>query len=147
MHPVYEHVVFRRFPFVVLLRSELPVIAVHEGIDMKYLFLLYDNLAAGPAQDSPEAQAAFAAYGAFYEETNAAGAFQAGDPINPGAGSTVRVRGGNATTSSGPFVTGAEQLVGFYVLECANDDAAAAYAAKIPAASTGTVEVRPILAM
>jgi hypothetical protein len=147
MHPVYEHVVFRRFPFVVLLRSELPVISVHEGIDMKYLFLLYDNLAAGPAQDSPEAQAAFAAYGAFYEETNAAGAFQSGDPVTPGAGSTVRVRDGKSATSSGPFVTGAEQLVGFYVLECANDDAAASWAAKIPAASTGTVEVRPIMVM
>jgi hypothetical protein len=114
---------------------------------MKYLFLLYDNLAAGPAPDSREAGAVYSAYNTFYEETSAAGAFQGGDPVQPMAGSTVRVRDGAAETTSGPFVTGPEQLVGFYVLDCANEAAAATYAAKIPAASTGTVEVRPIMVM
>ena len=40
---------------------------------------------------------------------------------------------------------GAEQLVGFYVIEAADLDEAVKYAAKCPAASVGAVEVRPII--
>jgi hypothetical protein len=114
---------------------------------MNYLFLLYDNLAAAPAQDSPAAQQAYAAYGQFQQETTSNGAFKAGDPIQPTAGTTVRVRSGQTDASGSPFVTGPEQLVGFYVLECADQAEAVNYAAKIPAAATGAVEVRPILTM
>ncbi|MCZ6889410.1 MAG: YciI family protein, partial [Gammaproteobacteria bacterium] len=38
-----------------------------------------------------------------------------------------------------------EQLGGYYILDCANLDEALGYAAKIPAASHGSIEVRPIM--
>jgi len=40
-----------------------------------------------------------------------------------------------------------EQLGGYYILECKNIDEAVAYAAKIPGAGHGSVEVRPVLDM
>jgi hypothetical protein len=58
---------------------------------------------------------------------------------------TVGVRGGSTKTSSGPFASGKEQIIGFYVLDCKDQSEAVTYAAKIPAASHGAIEVRPIL--
>jgi hypothetical protein len=36
---------------------------------------------------------------------------------------------------------------GYYILECENLDEALTYAAKIPAAAFGSIEVRPVLEM
>jgi hypothetical protein len=47
--------------------------------------------------------------------------------------------------SDGPFAETKEQLGGFYLLECANLDEAIDWAAKIPGAATGSVEVRPVM--
>jgi hypothetical protein len=113
---------------------------------MKYLYLLYADESQMPAPDSPEMDKQQAAYGAFYELTNSAGAFKGGDPVKPSSTSTtVRVRNGAAEQSSGPHSPGGEQVIGFYVLEAASDSEALDYAAKIPAASVGAVEVRPIV--
>ena len=62
---------------------------------------------------------------------------------------TVRVsgRGGEAVTSDGPYAETKEALTGFYQFECADLDEALAWAAKIPGAWLGTVEVRPVIAM
>jgi len=48
-------------------------------------------------------------------------------------------------TASGPATTGAEQIIGFYVIEAKNQDEAIAYAAKVPSAAVGSIEVRPII--
>ena len=113
---------------------------------MKYLFLLYAEEGGGPAADSPEAQAVLAAYGAFFEEVDGRGAFLSGDPVQPSStAKTVTVRDGRASTASGPAHSGGEQVIGFYLLELADEDEAVALAAKIPAAAHGRVEARPIL--
>ena len=113
---------------------------------MKYLFLLYTDENGGPAPDSPEAQAEFAEYGAFFEEVNGAGQFVSGDPVQPSAtAKTVAVRGGSASTATGPARPEGEQIIGFYVLDVAGEDEAVGLAAKIPAARHGRVEARPIL--
>jgi hypothetical protein len=115
---------------------------------MKYLFLLYADENGFPPQDSPEAQAVYAAYGAFFEEVNASGAFQAGDPVQASAtAKTVTVRDGDTSAAEGPAAPGGEQIIGFYVLDVADEAAAVSLAAKIPAASHGRVEARPILVM
>ncbi len=113
---------------------------------MKYLFLLYAEENGGPAPDSPEAQAEFAAYGAFFEEVNGRGQFVAGDPVQPSAtAKTVSVRDGKTSSADGPARPGGEQLIGFYVLDVADEQEAIDLAAKIPAAKHGRVEARPIL--
>jgi hypothetical protein len=45
----------------------------------------------------------------------------------------------------GPFAETREQLGGFYLVEAADLDAALKFAAGIPIARTGTVEVRPVM--
>ena len=47
--------------------------------------------------------------------------------------------------SDGPYAETKEALTGFYLLECADLDEAIAWAAKIPAAWDGAVEVRPVI--
>jgi len=66
--------------------------------------------------------------------------------VRPSAtATTVRVRNGSTKTDRGPFAKGGEQVIGFYVIEAKSDDEAIAYAAKVPSAAVGAVEVRPIL--
>jgi hypothetical protein len=114
----------------------------------KYLFLLWQDEKNHPAQGTPEADKEFAAYGAMFEQANSAGIFQAGDPLQPAAtGQTVKVRNGSTESTSGTFSSSPEQLIGFYVLDCKDDADAASWAAKIPAAARGAIEVRPILVM
>jgi hypothetical protein len=58
---------------------------------------------------------------------------------------SVRVRGGEAEITDGPFAVTKEVLAGYYVLECADLDEALKQAARLPMARWGTVEVRPVL--
>jgi hypothetical protein len=61
---------------------------------------------------------------------------------------TIRVKGGkggDVVTSDGPFAETKEVLGGFYALECADLDEALRWAAQIPGAWHGCVEVRPVL--
>ena len=57
---------------------------------------------------------------------------------------TVRVRGDETLVTDGPFAELKEALGGYYVLECDSIDEACTWAAKIPAARYGAVEVRPV---
>ena len=58
---------------------------------------------------------------------------------------SVRVRDGETEIVDGPFAVTKEMLAGFYLVECADPDEALALAARIPPASWGTVEVRPVV--
>lgn len=112
---------------------------------MKYLYLLYADESKMPAPDSPQMEQQEAAFGRYYEELSAKGLFKGGDPVKPSAtATTVRVRNGSTSTKPGPFAQGGEQVIGFYVIEAKNDDEAISYAAKVPSAAVGAVEVRPI---
>jgi hypothetical protein len=57
---------------------------------------------------------------------------------------SVRLRGGKRLITDGPFADTKEHLVGFYVIDVADLDAALAWAARMPNARTGTIEVRPV---
>ena len=112
----------------------------------KYLYLLYADESKMPAPDSPQMQQQEAAFGRYYEELAGRGMFKAGDPVQPSkTATTVRVRNGSTKTAPGPAATGGEQIIGFYVIEAENQDEAIAYAAKVPSASVGAIEVRPII--
>lgn len=112
---------------------------------MRYLLLIYENEAALAARPKEEGAAVLADYKAFNERTKASGQFIAGEPLEPtSTATTVRVRDGKAMTTDGPFAETKEQLGGFYMVEAKDLDEATALAAQIPAARTGSVEVRPI---
>jgi hypothetical protein len=69
-------------------------------------------------------------------------------PLHPvTAATTVRVREDELELTDGPFAVTKENLVGYYLLECPDLDAAVAAAARLPVARYGSVEVRPVREM
>ncbi len=114
----------------------------------KYMVLLYANESGMPKPGTPEFDTQNAAYGAVYEDFSKRGAFVSGDPLSPSTVATsVRVRGGKRQDSPGPATPSQEQLIGYYVLSCKDQQEANELAATIPCAQVGTVEVRPVFEM
>ena len=69
-----------------------------------------------------------------------------GNALQPTATATsVRVRNGERLVTDGPFAETKEQLGGYYLLECKDLDEAIEWAARIPGAQSGTIEIRPIM--
>lgn len=113
---------------------------------MKYMALIYTNAAKEPQYGTPEGEAMMAQYKAATAVYIRDGVLRGGDALQPAsAATTVRVRGGKTETLDGPFAETKEQLGGFYIFECADLDAAIKYAAMIPGAAHGGVEVRPMM--
>lgn len=52
---------------------------------------------------------------------------------------------GTLESTDGPFTEAKEHLAGFYLIDCSSIDRAISYARRIPEASLGLVEVRPVL--
>ena len=112
----------------------------------KYMVLLYGNESGMPKPGTPEFDTQNAAYGAVFEDFSKRGAFVSGDPLSSsGSATSVRVRGGKRQDTSGPAGNGQEQLIGYYVLSCKDQQEANELAATIPCAQVGTVEVRPVI--
>jgi hypothetical protein len=113
---------------------------------MRYLLMIYTDEKT-EANMSPEEQGAYmAAYNAFSQTTRERNAFQAGEALQSTAtATTVRVRNGKTVTTDGPYAETKEQLGGYYLLKCKNLDEAIEFAALIPGAKHGSIEVRPIL--
>ncbi len=112
---------------------------------MQFLLMIYDDERVLAAMSDAEREAFMGRYFAFTQELKAAGALVAGDALEPVAtATTVRVRQGKATTTDGPFAETKEQLGGYYLVEVPDLDAALGWAAKIPSAELGSIEVRPI---
>jgi hypothetical protein len=115
---------------------------------VKYLYLLYGDESKMPAPGSTEFQQQNDAFDRYYQEVSQKGVFKSGDPVQPSSrATTVRVRNGSTQTTSGPATPGGDQIIGFYVMECKDNDEAVAYAAKVPSAKFGAIEVRPIFSM
>lgn len=57
---------------------------------------------------------------------------------------TIRIRDGKMLTADGPFAETHEQLGGYFLLECQDIDEAINWAAKIPSAKYGSIEIRPV---
>jgi hypothetical protein len=57
----------------------------------------------------------------------------------------VRVRNGSRLLVDGPFADTKEHLIGYYVIDVPDLDTALGWAARVPNARTGTIEVRPVL--
>jgi hypothetical protein len=62
----------------------------------------------------------------------------------PSSATSVQRRAGSRLLTDGPFTETKEHLIGFYVIEVPDLDAALVWAARVPNVRTGTVEVRPI---
>jgi len=113
---------------------------------MQFIALIYSAPNTGPTPETPEFGAFMKAYMDFGTLLKDEGAWVAGDALQGVETATsLTIRDGKTETMDGPFAETKEQLGGFYIFECADLDAALRYAAMIPTASYGTIEVRPIM--
>ena len=113
---------------------------------VQYMCLIYSAEGAGPQPGTPEFGPFMKAYTDFTAEMRDCGALVAGDALQPIAtATTVTVENGKTLTTDGPFAETKEQLGGYYLLECKDLDEAIAHAAKIPTATYGRIEVRPLI--
>lgn len=113
---------------------------------MKYMMLIYNNEQHEASRPKGEMEKVMQDYGTFTEDVRNSGIFHGGDALHPVAqATTVRVRDGQTLSTDGPFAETKEQLGGFYILDCKDLDEAIEYAAKIPGAETGSIEVRPVV--
>jgi hypothetical protein len=113
---------------------------------MHYLLTIYADESGWDNATPEDAQRMMAAYGALGEEMKAAGVILGGEGLQPSStATTVKVRDGETITTDGPFAETREQLGGYYLLDCKDLDEAIRWAAKIPDASRGSVEVRPVM--
>lgn len=113
---------------------------------MQYMLLIYDDERA-MAQMTPEQRGAMMKdYQDFTQGIVASGEFRAGDALQRTTTATsVRLRDGETLLTDGPFAETREALGGYYLVEAADLDRAIAIARQIPAARSGTIEVRPVV--
>lgn len=112
---------------------------------MKYMALIYADEGVWETFSDAERDAGYDLYRAFADEARTAGVLVGGDELGSTRdATTVRVRDDGTLVTDGPYAEVKEALGGYFVLECASLDEAVDWAARIPGAEHGAVEVRPI---
>ena len=112
---------------------------------MQYLALIYSDEEVWTGFGDAERTAAYDLYRAFSRDAEQAGVLAGGNELGPTRdATTVRVRDDEALVTDGPYAEVKEALGGFYILECASMEEALEWAARIPGAHHGAVEVRPV---
>ena len=113
---------------------------------VKYLCLIYEDEGRWATMPQAEAEGILGQYYGFTEDVKKSGHLLGGEALQPTeTATTVRVRNGKVSTTDGPFAETKEQLGGYYLIEAKDLNDAIQVAARIPGASMGCVEVRPIM--
>ena len=113
---------------------------------MQYMLLIYDDEQTWRKMPDAERETVMGEYYAYTEALKQAGKYVAGDALQPvSTAKSVRVREGETTTTDGPFAETREILGGYYLVDVDSEDEALEWAAKIPSARFGTIEVRPVV--
>ncbi|MEP3245714.1 MAG: YciI family protein [Sneathiella sp.] len=113
---------------------------------MKYMALIFSNEKTDPAYGTPEGGKLIQDYMTVTAKFQEDGVMVSGDALEGVAtATTVKVRDGKVETMDGPYAETKEQLGGYYVFDVESLDEALKYAAMIPSAKSGTIEVRPIM--
>ncbi len=114
---------------------------------MKYLILIYSNPESREIWEGlsdAERAEGLRGYAALNEDLAASGEMIVSEALaDPSQAKRVSVREGRTISTDGPFAEVKEHLAGFYLVECESVDRAIEYAARVPEAALGLVEVRP----
>ena len=111
---------------------------------MQYMLLIYGDERTWSQMSETEMGQLMQAYVDYSKSLAASGVLRGGSELQPvSMATTVRVRNGKILTTDGPFAETKEQLGGYYLIDVPNLDDAIAWAAKIPSALSGCIEVRP----
>jgi hypothetical protein len=112
---------------------------------MQVMALIYADEGWWQGLNVDERTRVYGRYRTFADEAGAAGVLVGGDELGPTRdATTVRVRGHETLVTDGPYAEAKEALGGYFVLEVPTLDDAVVWAAKIPGAEHGAVEVRAV---
>ena len=112
---------------------------------MQYLALIYGDEGVWDALTDGERGETMQGYGEFAGKAGAAGVMVGGDELAPTSdATTVRVRNAQTVVVDGPYAEVKEALGGYFLFECDSIEEACEWAADIPGAKTGAIEVRRV---
>lgn len=113
---------------------------------MQYMLLIYGEEGSWEARSEDARNAIYEEYYALSRDLREQGRLISSHELQPtGTATSVRVRGGETLVSDGPYAETKEALGGYYLIEAASLDEALEWAARIPSARDGLVEVRPVV--
>ena len=114
---------------------------------MRYMFLIYSQ-ETNEGLTPEEAASVYSGHAAVLDDAARKGILLGAERLRPTASATtIRLDGGKALVTDGPFAETKEQFGGYYILECADLDEAMEWAKRIPTACRGRggcIEIRPI---
>jgi hypothetical protein len=112
---------------------------------MEYMLIMTETAADFAKRNDPnQAPAYFGAWAAYVKAIAESGIMVSGLGLQPpDTATTVRIRDGKRVLHDGPYAEAKEMLAGFFVINVPDLDAALEWAARSPAAESGSVEVRP----
>ena len=112
---------------------------------MEYMALIYADQDAWVGLSDETRAELRKRYDAFTKEAQDAGVVVGGSELSATRdATTVRVRDQETLVMDGPYAEVKEALGGYYLFECASIDDAVEWAARIPGARNGSIEVRPV---
>jgi hypothetical protein len=113
---------------------------------MKYLCLVYGEEKVLDALSKDDMGVLVDESLAYDDVLRKSGHYLVSEALQPvEAAKTVRIRNRETFITDGPFAETKEQLLGFILIDARDLDEAVQVAAKIPLASTGSIEIRPVL--
>lgn len=112
---------------------------------MKYLCLIYQDEEQVDALPKSEYDAIINDVLDYRNELRKSGHYVDSSPLEPArTGTIIRVRGGKASITDGPFAETREQLGGYYLIDARDLNDAIRVASKMPPARIGAIEIRAI---
>ena len=128
------------------LQAQTAITATEGKKTMQYMLLIYGDPKLEPAYGTPEFEAMMGGFFALNEQMKADKVLVSGEGLQGiETATSVKLRGGKVETMDGPFAETREHLGGYYVVDVPDLDSALRYAAMVPSAAWGTVEVRPLM--
>lgn len=114
---------------------------------MHYMLIYTESAEEFAKREDPEASGAYwAAWSSYIDSMAQAGLMVSGNGLlGAHTATTVRLRDGKREVHDGPFADLKEQLGGYVVIDVPDIDTAIVWAEKAPAASAGSVEIRPVM--
>ena len=112
---------------------------------MQYLLLIYEAEEIWESKTEAERREVLAEHKRLHEQLVEDNVSTQSAPLMPTSTAvSVQVRAGKRLVRDGPFAETKEQLAGFYLINVDTLGQAIEYAAMLPNAATGTLEIRPV---
>jgi hypothetical protein len=112
--------------------------------EMEYMLLIYVDEERESSDGEQEAM--YKEYSELSADLRTRGAYLSANELESAStATTVTVRGGETIVTDGPFAETKEVLGGYYLVEAESLDEAIEWAARIPSARHGKIEVRPVV--